>query len=175
MICWNFHDDLLDTVHWWPVWYYLFVGLFHNWLMRSWPNSNKMAFWSSFDIYLSCGEFIWRNINTFAFCIISENGDGTGNWKLRDCLSRIGTCLSQIVIAADDLTTQELGHRQSWYLSTSARIFQFQHQEGWWSIRSGDYAQFPPQPPGSLVMWGAEWPKFNMVIQGNYFFMNNDI
>ena len=28
---------------------------------------------------------------------------------------------------------------------------------------------FPPQPPGSLVMWGTEWPKFNMVIQGRYF------
>ena len=26
-------------------------------------------------------------------------------------------------------------------------------------IRSGDYAWFPPQPPGSLVMWGTEWPK----------------
>ena len=34
------------------------------------------------------------------------------------------------------------------------------------SIRSGDYAQFLPQPPGSLVMWGTEWPTFNIVIQG---------
>ena len=31
-------------------------------------------------------------------------------------------------------------------------------------IRSGDYAQFPPQPPGSLVMWGAEWQNINRVI-----------
>ena len=36
-------------------------------------------------------------------------------------------------------------------------------------IRSGDYAKFPPQPPGSLVMWGTEWPKFNIVKQGKYF------
>ena len=36
-------------------------------------------------------------------------------------------------------------------------------------IRSGDYAQFPSQPPGSLVMWGTEWPNFNIVIQGKYF------
>ena len=26
-------------------------------------------------------------------------------------------------------------------------------------IRSGDNAQFPLQPPGSLVVWGTEWPK----------------
>ena len=26
-------------------------------------------------------------------------------------------------------------------------------------IRSGDHAYFPPQPPGSLVIWGTEWPK----------------
>ena len=31
-------------------------------------------------------------------------------------------------------------------------------------IRSGDYAQFPPQTPGSLVMWGAEWQNSNRVI-----------
>ena len=37
------------------------------------------------------------------------------------------------------------------------------------SIKSGDFAQFPPQPPGSLVRWGTEWPKFNSVIQGKYF------
>ena len=32
------------------------------------------------------------------------------------------------------------------------------------AIRSGDYAQFPPQPPGSLVMRGTEWQKINRVI-----------
>ena len=32
------------------------------------------------------------------------------------------------------------------------------------SIRSGDNAKFPPQPPGSLVMRGTEWPKCNIVI-----------
>ena len=37
------------------------------------------------------------------------------------------------------------------------------------SIRFGDYALFPPQPPGSLVRWGLEWPKFNSVIQGKHF------
>ena len=36
-------------------------------------------------------------------------------------------------------------------------------------IRSGDNAWFLPQPPGSLVMWGTEWPKSNIVIQGKYF------
>ena len=37
------------------------------------------------------------------------------------------------------------------------------------SIRSGGYAKFPPQPPGSIVLWGAEWPKFDIVIQGKCF------
>ena len=36
-------------------------------------------------------------------------------------------------------------------------------------IWSGDYAYIPPQPPVSLVMWGAEWPKFIIVIQGKSF------
>ena len=31
-------------------------------------------------------------------------------------------------------------------------------------IKSGDNAEFPPQPPGSLVMWGTEWPKCNIFI-----------
>ena len=35
-------------------------------------------------------------------------------------------------------------------------------------IRSGDYAWFPPQPPGSLVIWGTELKKINRVIQGIY-------
>ena len=39
----------------------------------------------------------------------------------------------------------------------------------WQIIRSGNYAWFPPQPSSSLVMWGTEWPKFNMVIKGKYF------
>ena len=29
-------------------------------------------------------------------------------------------------------------------------------------IGSGDYTQFPPQPPGSLVIWGTEWPEISM-------------
>ena len=36
-------------------------------------------------------------------------------------------------------------------------------------IWSGDFAQFPPQPPGLLVMWGTEWTKFDRVIQGKMF------
>ena len=41
-------------------------------------------------------------------------------------------------------------------------------------IKFGDYAYFPSQPPGSLVVWGTEWPKLNLVMQ-EIFFMNNDI
>ena len=26
-------------------------------------------------------------------------------------------------------------------------------------IGSGDYTKFPPQSPGSLVIWGTEWPN----------------
>ena len=36
-------------------------------------------------------------------------------------------------------------------------------------IRSSNSAEFSPQPPGALVRWGTEWPKFNSVIQGNIF------
>ena len=32
------------------------------------------------------------------------------------------------------------------------------------TIRSGDYALFQSQLPGSLVRWGTEWPKFDSVI-----------
>ena len=37
-------------------------------------------------------------------------------------------------------------------------------------IGFGDYAEFPNQTPGSLVIWGTEWPKCNWVIQGNTFY-----
>ena len=37
-------------------------------------------------------------------------------------------------------------------------------------IRSGDYVEFPTQPSGSLVMWGTEWPKFNIVVKETNFY-----
>ena len=38
------------------------------------------------------------------------------------------------------------------------------------TIRCGDYALYPPQPPGSQVRWGTEWPKFDNVLQGNIYY-----
>ena len=43
------------------------------------------------------------------------------------------------------------------------------------AIRSGDYAQFPPQPPGSLVMRGTEWQKKSIGLYKEITFMNDDI
>ena len=34
---------------------------------------------------------------------------------------------------------------------------------------AGDYVYSPPQPPGSLVIWGTEWPKLNRIIQRKCF------
>ena len=42
-------------------------------------------------------------------------------------------------------------------------------------IRSVDYFQFLPQPPGSLVMWDTEWPNKWIGLFKEIFFMNNDI
>ena len=39
-------------------------------------------------------------------------------------------------------------------------------------IRSGDYAYFPPQPPGSLLIWGAEWPNLKGLYKENIFMKN---
>ena len=44
--------------------------------------------------------------------------------------------------------------------------FDYKYIHVW--IGSGDYPLIPPQPPGSLVLQGTEWPKFNMVIKGKY-------
>ena len=55
--------------------------------------------------------------------------------------------------------------RENVYLSESL-ITLTDYQKIIYLIRSGDCGWFPPQPPGSLVMWGTEYPKFDRVIEG---------